>query len=136
MLIQLLELCTGNRFTIYGLDINGACATQQFLEQAEQQNEDEADSMLALLDWTAKSGPPRNQEKCRPVDNGIYEFKAKRLRICWFYDEGHIIICSHGFYKPTPKVQNREIKQAGKLKAAYFAAKKAGQNTRKKASNQ
>lgn len=136
MPIQLLELCAGSSFTICALEIDGACATQQFLEQAEKQNEDEADSMLALLDWSAKSGPPRNKEKCREVGDGIYEFKAKSLRICWFYDEGRIIICSHGFYKPTKKVQNREIKQAGKLKVAYFAAKKTGPIPRKKASNQ
>lgn len=119
-----------------GQQLDGACATQQFLEQAEKQNEDEADSIVALLNWAAKSGPPRNKEKCRDVGDGIYEFKAKNLRICWFYDEGRIIICSHGFYKPNKKVQKREIKQAGKLKDAYLEAKKAGPITRKKASNQ
>lgn len=135
MSIQLRELCAGSRFTICALEIDGTCATQQFLEEAEAKNQDEADRMLALLDWAARSGPPRNKEKCRAVGNGIYEFKAKSLRICWFYDEGRIIICSHGFYKPTKKVQDREMGQAGKLRAAYFAAKKAGPIPRKRASN-
>jgi|SRR5664279_1524956 len=136
MPIQLLELCAGSSFTIYALEIDGACTMQQFLEQAERLNEDEADSMLALLDWTAKSGPPRNKEKCREVGDGIYEFKAKSLRVCWFYEPGRIIICSHGFYKPTKKVQNREIKQAVTLRAKYLAAKQAGPIPRKQTSHQ
>jgi phage-related protein len=126
MPIELLELLPGDRFTIYAIDLSGACAVREFLEQAERQNLDEADSMHALLNWTAQSGPPRNKEKCREVGDGIYEFKAKSLRICWFYDSGRMIICSHGFYKGTPKVQNREFSQARKTRDAYLAAKKAG----------
>ncbi len=126
MPIELLELLPGHRFTIYAICLRGDCATKEFLEQAESQNKDEADSMLALLNWTAQSGPPRNKEKCRNVGDGIYEFKAKGLRICWFYDAGRMIICSHGFCKGTQKVQNRELSQGRKTRDEYFAAKNAG----------
>jgi hypothetical protein len=53
MPIELLELLPGDRFTIYAIDLSGACAVREFLEQAERQNLDEADSMHALLNWTA-----------------------------------------------------------------------------------
>ncbi len=123
MKLTLRQILNGPAFCIYGLVFDGSCETEDFLAQAEQDDADEVASMVALLDRTAKHGPPRNKEKSREVGDGIFEFKSKSLRICYFYDSGKMIICTHGFGKPAKKVQDREIKRAGTLKQTYFNLK-------------
>lgn len=105
------------------MTFDGLCETQDFFEEAEKNDADELASMLALLEHAAEHGPPKNKEKSRDVGEGILEFKAKSLRVCWFYDAGRMIICTHGFGKPTPKVQTREIKRARELRETYFNLK-------------
>ncbi len=105
------------------MTFDGSCETQDFLNKAERNDADELASLLALLDRVSKHGPPKNQEKSRDVGGDIFEFKSKSLRLCWFYDADRMIICIHGFGKPTKKVQDREIKRAGELRAAYFNLK-------------
>jgi len=97
-----------------------------FFTQLQATDENEFDKMLALLSWSAGDGPPKNREKCNPVGDGVFEFKTKRVRICWFYDAGQLIICTHGFLKGKPKAQDREIASAKKIKREYFEQKKIG----------
>ncbi len=120
----LKELIPGSAYTIYGLEKDGHCAVEEFLSSVEKNDLDALDSLLALLERMANHGPGHNKQKFRDVGNDIYEFKAKHLRICWFYDAGRMVICTHGFGKGAKKVQSREIKDAGKERKAYFEAKK------------
>ena len=121
---ELKELKSGSAFTVYGLVRDGHCSTEEFLSEVEKNDQDALDSLLAVMERTANHGPPHNQQKCRAVGNGIYEFKPKYLRVCWFYDAGRMVICTHGFTKGTEKMQNDAIKKAVKEKNAYFEAKK------------
>lgn len=124
MTYGLKELILGSAYTIYALEKNGNCSVEEFLSEVEKNDQDALDSMLALLERMAAHGPGHNKQKFRDVGNDIYEFKAKHLRICWFYDAGRMVICTHGFTKGTKKEQNRAIKEAIKDKVAYFAEKK------------
>jgi phage-related protein len=123
MKLTIRPILHGPAFRIYGLVFDGSCETEDFLAQAEHDDPDEFASMVALLDRTTKHGPPKNKEKSREVGDGIYEFKSKSLRICYFYDSGKMIICTHGFGKPAKKVQDREIHRARALKQTYFNLK-------------
>lgn len=123
MTLTLRQLLHGPSFSILALCQNGICATEEFLAEAEKNDPDELSSLLALLERTSKHGPPKNKEKSRDVGGDILEFKSKSLRICYFYDKGRMIICTHGFGKPAKKVQNREIKHAMKLREQYFNLK-------------
>lgn len=57
----------------------------------------------ALLVYVAEHGPPINLEKCRPVKSfaELFEFKAGRVRIPFFYRRGHRgqIVLTHVFFK-------------------------------------
>ena len=123
MKLTLRPLFNGPAFSIHALALDGSCETEEFFEQADRDNADEFDSLIALLDRAAKHGPPRNKEKSRDVGNDVFEFKAKSLRVCYFFDKGRMIICTHGFGKPARKVQNREIKRAVELCKLYFNLK-------------
>ena len=123
MSLRLHTILSGAAFSVYALASGIDCELLSFFEKAERDNADELASMLALLEYVAEHGPPKNKEKSRDVGEGIFEFKAKSLRVCWFYDAGQMIICTHGFGKPTKKVQDREIKRARELRDTYVNLK-------------
>src|SRR5438874_1254292 len=105
---------------IFALEENRSCSTWDFLVGLQNNDEDTFDSLVALLGWSADEGPPWNKEKSRRVSADIFEFKSKAARLLWFYDVNQLIICTHGFMKCPPKVQNREIESAVKARKRYF----------------
>jgi phage-related protein len=83
--------------------------------------------MARLLTETAKSGPPRNKEKFKQLEDtdGLYEFKTSGgMRILCFWDDNSLIICSHGFMKKKQKTPVEEITRAESFRSTYFNAKK------------
>ena len=50
-----------------------------------------------------------------------------RLRVLYFYDEGRIVICTHGFVKKSQKTRQSEIKHALQIMRKYFEDKKWGE---------
>ena len=59
------------------------------------------------------------------MDNrdNIFEFIGGRLRVGYFSDKDHIIICTHGFLKSTPQTPKSEQKTARRAKKAYYDSK-------------
>ncbi len=80
--------------------------------------------MLRLLSFASEQGPPRNVELSHKIAGEIWEFIAGQLRVLWFYDEGRVIVCSHGFLKRTRKTPPGEIDRAEAAYLEYQAAKK------------
>ena len=81
-------------------------------------------AMLRLLSFTAEQGPPHNVEVSHKIAGEICELIAGRIRVLWFYDEGQVVICSHGFVKRTQKTPRSEIDRAQEACNAYRTAKK------------
>lgn len=81
--------------------------------------------MLRLLSFVAEQGPPHNVDVSHKISGEIWELIAGRLRVLWFYDEGRLIVCSHGFVKRTRKTPASEIDRAQASYNAYLAAKEA-----------
>lgn len=82
--------------------------------------------MLRLLAFVAEQGPPRNVEMSHKIAGEIWELIAGRLRVLWFYDEGRLVVCSHGFVKRTRKTPAAEIDRAQAAYREYRAAKRRG----------
>jgi phage-related protein len=80
--------------------------------------------MLKLLDRVAQQGPPRNTAISHQLGPGIWEFIQGRLRVLWFYDDGRLVICSHGFVKKRQKTPAAEIDRALAYQRQYLKAKK------------
>lgn len=120
MQFKLRPLLDGSEFSLYALVLDGRCKTEEFLVEVQRDDPDCFASVMALLQRCADHGPPKNEQKSRHVGAGIFEAKAKHARVCFFYDQGNLIICTHGFNKPAKKVQNAAIKAAQQVKADYF----------------
>ena len=102
----------------------GDCPLLDFLGGLEAQLATDGRAMLRLLSFTAEQGPPRNVEVSHKLGGEIWELIAGRLRVLWFYDEGRLVICSHGFVKRTRKTPTGEIDRAQAAYNAYQAAKR------------
>jgi phage-related protein len=86
--------------------------------------------MLALLRQQVPTrGPPHNEEVSKHLLSDIYEFRktpgrGPALRVLWFYDEGRIVVCTHGFWKTTQRTPAVEIEKARKLRRDYLLSKR------------
>ena len=116
---QVLAACTGR----------GDCELLLFLNEIEGSVEKDAIRMANLLERTAKEGPSRRTEISHQIEDEIYEFIQGRLRVLWFYDEGLIVVCSHGFIKKTKKTPRRELRKAKETRSRYFEDKRKGKIT-------
>ncbi len=101
------------------------CPTLEFFKEQNTSNQTELDKLSALLTFTAKQGPPRNQEKFKHIEDtdGLYEFKTTSLRLFCFFDSGTVIICATGIVKKQDRHNPTDLKTALTWKEAYFRAK-------------
>jgi phage-related protein len=82
--------------------------------------------LLAVIDDTARNGPPANKTKFNFLTDGLYELKSWKLRLICFFDDNSIIVCTHGFFKRQQGTPDAEKERAKKMRTAYFEAKKRG----------
>ncbi|HDK03110.1 MAG TPA: hypothetical protein ENG84_04645, partial [Gammaproteobacteria bacterium] len=59
-------------------------------------------------------------------EHGIWQFTKGSVRVLWFYDAGHCVICAHVFFKTTQRTPKLEIDRAVKLKREYMRCKEDG----------
>jgi len=57
------------------------------------------------------------------IEDEIWQVKLGRVRILWFYDEGRIVVLSHGFLKSTRKTPEAEKSRARSALKEYREAK-------------
>jgi hypothetical protein len=98
-----------------------------FLQAAQHSAPREWPKLVRIIDHTADAGPPRDEEKSKPLREGIFEFRTKGgLRLLWFYDEGRVVICVNGYIKQGQKIPAEELDAAIQWKNKYFTAKRSG----------
>lgn len=106
------------------------CPVLAFFEEQNRIHADEFIKLQALLTHTATHGPPNNETKFKFLTgtDGLHEFKTPGgLRLFCFFDEGNLIVCTHGVVKKRNKADPAEIKRAAKMHAEYVTAKKKGE---------
>ena len=114
---RLKLLLNGDKFKIYGLLVNGACEADEYLKGL---SEKEKSKLIPLLKYTADAGPVKNEQKFKSIGNGIFEFKGFQSRLFCFFDEGKIIILTHGCIKKRDKLEPADIQKARSRKEYYF----------------
>lgn len=107
-------------------DNRGDCALLDFLADLGAGLEKDGDRMLTVLEKVAQQGPLRNDRVSHKIDGDIWEFIQGRLRVLYFYDEGRVVVCTHGFVKKTQKAPKGEIATANRVREQYHAAKRQG----------
>ena len=104
----------------------GDCALVDFLRTLPPNLAKDGRWLARLFDRVVAAGPPRDAEISRQEAPGLWEFRAGRLRVLWFYDEGRLIVCTHGFSKASQRAPRMEIERALARRSEYQAAKAAG----------
>jgi phage-related protein len=82
--------------------------------------------MLALLARTARYGPPSGGGLCASLGDDIYELHKSGIRVLFFYDMEHTIVCTHAYTKQSSKLGHGEKERAVTAKIKYFEAKRSG----------
>jgi len=125
MALFLREVRRGRACALFAMGSEERCPVWEFLDGLQREDRAEFDRTMALLDYTAEEGPPKNVEKCRFIrELRVFEFKTRGgVRIMGFWDSERMIICSHGFMKKSQKTPQRELARAGAAREAYFLAK-------------
>lgn len=113
---QILAVCTDR----------GDCPLLEFLAGLEGQLARDGRRMLRLLARVASKGAPRNTQISHQLDSGIWEFIQGRIRVLWFYDQGRMIICSHGFVKKRQRTPADELERARGARRRYLESKIEG----------
>ena len=133
--MKTLLIRRGERLTIRAIagaaDENGRdrCATLAFFKEHAQLRPKEFDKLSALLQRVADEGPPHDSEKFKELkgEDGLCEFKTSGgLRLLCFWDEGNLIVTTHGYLKDKQKAPKRELQAAQNKRRDYFAAKQSG----------
>ena len=107
-------------------DVLAAPDVLEFLEGLDKSLTQARDSMLALLRRTAPVEPPNRWPLVDRLTSDILEFRRGRLRVLWFYDEGRVIVCTHGYLKKTRSAPRAQIGRAERKRTEYFSAKASG----------
>ena len=115
------------RIVAVGLREEGrlTCPVLDFLKTQRVEHPDLMDQLTALLEYSARNRPPKNEKKFEYVagTEGIYEFKAFQLRLLCFWDEGNLIVCTNGTVKKRDRADQSVINTAEQWKKSYFEAK-------------
>lgn len=118
MRLELIATGSASGFTIYALP-----GVRDFLEDLSGNDED---ATIAMLEYVATQGIPRNDKKCNVESDGFFALKPGRVRLVFFYDPGlrRVIIVTHGYFKQGQKMPRREFRRAVKLRAEALEAKR------------
>jgi hypothetical protein len=106
------------------------CATLAFFQEHAQLRPKEFEKLSALLTRVADEGPPNDTDKFKELkgEDGLCEFKTSGgLRLLCFWDEGNLIVTTHGYLKDKQKAPKRELQAAQNKRRDYFAAKTNGE---------
>lgn len=128
---MLLRLICRGVWRLYAVcSARGECELLDFLDADKSDRfRDDKNRMLAHLDRVAHTFErPRQAEISHLVDRelGIWQFTRGRIRVLWFYDEGRLMLFSHGFVKKTRTTPPGELDKARRKIKAYFQAKTDG----------
>jgi len=114
---RLKLLLNGDKFKVYGLLVNGTCEAEEYLKWLSDK---EKSKLMPLLQYTVQTGTLKNEQKFKSIGDGLFEFKGFQSRLFCFFEQGKIIILTHGCIKKRDKLDPAEVKKARSRKEEYF----------------
>ena len=80
--------------------------------------------MLRTISLLADNGPELREPHSKPLDDGIFELRAKVgsdiSRVLYFFIVGRRVILTNGFIKKTQKTPPAELERAKRYRADYL----------------
>lgn len=129
MEITVKELHCGAWKTFTTLAIDKDDHVSSFLEELEKSNPQAIKQLQNAMNSIASEKLYRNTTKFKPVGDDIFEIKTNcGIRLYTFYtsiegiDKPQLVLATNGGTKNTDKEQNRDIKQAEKIRDRFIAA--------------
>lgn len=127
--MRLRELRSNSLTIVAMCDERGGCPIADALVASA--NQPGGRQMLSILHHASVQGPPQSKQKCRHLEDGIWEFKAiprngRHLRILWFYSgvRGQEIVCTNWFVKGCDL--KKEKRKAKEQRRRYTEAQQQG----------
>ncbi|MFA5107876.1 MAG: type II toxin-antitoxin system RelE/ParE family toxin [Patescibacteria group bacterium] len=115
----------GSAFKIYGMLVGEGVGA--FLERLRQENPAEYARMDRRLTQLSERGASKHRDEFNSLGRGLFEMKSRGgTRIVFFYDAGHLVICTQGFAKKAQKMPRRELDMARARKADYERVRQQG----------
>lgn len=123
--IALKPLYVGKIKTVYALEVDSQCPTDEYFKYAAKHDRAELDRLIARIQLVANQGEVRNETIFRHERDHIYEFKTKRgLRLYCFFDAGQIIVTVNGDDKGQKKEAESSHRQGCRVAETLFPAPK------------
>jgi len=125
---MLLEVIVAHRWRVLALvEGRGRCPVREALDALGRSDPVAHAEVVARLDHLAECGAPWDERRSRHLGQSIFELKTPRgMRILYFFDRNHVIVCTALVCKPKPRVLRSLMRQAGEARDAYRAASAAG----------
>ena len=130
--MKVVEIASGPRWRVLAICEPTGCPVLDFIASLERKR---GDQVLSDLQQFVPNYEPRDWVRADFSDaltksDGILEFRwptsgGGTPRILWFYDEGRVVVCSHGLNRKGT-MKRAQIEQAESAKKLYLAAKSAG----------
>lgn len=107
--VTLSPLFKGSKFHLHEVVVDGKHLLREFIDGL---SEDDQKKIAALLKTTAELGVPKNEQKFKKLQDGLFEFKSYQIRIfCAFHGKA-IIVLTHGIIKKKNKHDKNDIDKA------------------------
>lgn len=117
-----LKLIKREAWAVYAAcTADGSCPLEEFLGDGSSLRKDK-DRMLRRLEEVSRRGPYYLPDISHQIEGEIRQTEQGRIRVLWFFDKGHVIVCSHGFVKKSKKTPEREKATARRTLNAYHEA--------------
>ena len=120
---MLLEELVKDKWAVGAVcNARGTCELLDFLETLPANMEAHKNRLINILEQVAENGPQHFKDNIShraDSKHNIWEFRAGRIRVYWFYDSGRIIVCSHGIVKKSNTTASSDKKKARAAQIAY-----------------
>ena len=119
-MITLRLVRRGDQKTLYALaQESGRCRYEKFIDALVEKDRIK---LTSLLDRTASHGLPRNAQRFKHLEDGIYEFKSDQHRLLCFQLPDNLIVITHGLTKKKNRMPRAEIERAKRMRTEFLEA--------------
>lgn len=112
----------GSQVDVYALSIRQGEIIYQ-VDFFNTLDKDTQNKIVARIDFLSDNRPPiKNENVSKKLDDNLFELKAKKARLLYFYYVGDRVVITHGFPKKGQKTPKKEIKRAKALRNQFLSS--------------
>ncbi len=139
--LQLPGVPPGCPWSLWAVGSECSCPLEEFLRELNKSSPKSFKRITAILKQASKAGPQfHNKEICKRLKGmgagSFLQFSCSvkgghGVRVLGFLDQGHMIICTHGFSKKSDDTPPSELDTLKTKFEAYHKAKRENRIVRK-----